>query len=266
MSVRRPARAGAPRGQHYLRSKRLAAELAARACLNEGDLVVDVGAGTGVLTRALVETGARVVALEVDAHLAHALRRRFPEATVVTVDARHWSWPAEPFAVVANLPFAAAADILRLLLDDPRRPLTCAELVVQWELARKRSAVWPSTLRGVYWGAWYELALARHLAPNAFAPPPSVDAGVLSVRRRERPLVAIGDAHRYSEFVERGFRLAGPLRRMLPPLELKRLAVALGFSADATARDLDAHQWAALFVATTARAHTGGTHGGRGTT
>jgi 23S rRNA (adenine-N6)-dimethyltransferase len=208
---------------------------------------VDVGAGTGVLTRALVETGARVVALEVDTHLADALRRRVPEATVVAVDARCWSWPLEPFAVVANLPFAAAAGLLRVLLDDPRRPLTRAELVVQWELARKRTAVWPSTLRGVYWGAWYELELARHLAPNAFAPPPSVEAGVLSVRRREPPLVPVEHADAYLRFVQRGFAHGRPLRHMLAPLQWKRLAVALGFSPRAAARDLDAHQWAALY-------------------
>ena len=38
-----------------------------------------------------------------------------------------------------------------------------AELVVQWELAVKRTTVWPSTLTGVYWGAWYSFALVRWL-------------------------------------------------------------------------------------------------------
>jgi 23S rRNA (adenine-N6)-dimethyltransferase len=249
VSVRRSASAGAPRGQHFLRSKRLAAEIAARANLSEGDLVVDVGAGTGVLTRALADTGARVVALERDDRLARELQRRLGDVTVVAVDATRWSWPDEPFAVVANLPFAIAADLLRVLLDDPRVPLTRAELIVQWELARKRTSVWPSTLRGVYWSAWHELALGRHLSPNAFAPPPSVDAGVLSVRRRAAPLVPVEAASSYFRFVEQGFRRHGPLRRVLAPLEWKRLAVALGFPADATGRDLDAHQWAALYEA-----------------
>jgi 23S rRNA (adenine-N6)-dimethyltransferase len=248
VSVRPPAPAGPPRGQHFLRSKRLAADIAARAGLGPGELVVDVGAGTGVLTGALAATGARVVAIERDGALARDLQRRFTHVTVVQADATRWSWPAEPFAVVANLPFAAAAEVLRALLDDPRRPLLRAELVVQWELARKRTAVWPSTLRGVYWGAWYELALVRHLAPNAFAPAPSVDAGLLSVRRRAVPLVPVEAARAYLRFVERGFARQVPLRRVLPPQALKRLAVAAGFSADACGRDLDTYQWAALFA------------------
>src|SRR5207237_2085896 len=95
-------------------------------------------------------------------------------------------WPAEPFKVVANLPFGSAAAILRALLDDPTVPLVSADLVVQWELAAKRAAVWPSTFAGAYWGAWSRFALVRRLPRCAFAPPPSVDAGVLRIERRAR--------------------------------------------------------------------------------
>lgn len=256
MAVRR-ARA---RGQHFLRSKRLAADLVAGARVTPADLVVEIGAGTGLLTQALADAGARVIALEIDPVLAVPLERRFSSRANVAIlqqDALAWPWPAEPFALVANLPFAESAAILRSLLDDPRSPLTRAELVVQWELARKRAAVWPSTLRGVYWGAWYELSVVRHLASSAFAPPPSVDAGVLSVRRRRDPLVSAGAAGSYLSFVGRGFRAQLPLRRALAdfvsPGELKRISVALGFSPMATARDLDAHQWAALFAAASGR-------------
>ena len=57
MAVRRRPAQGAP-GQHFLRSSRLAAELVHAAGVVRGDLVVDVGAGSGILTRALAETGA----------------------------------------------------------------------------------------------------------------------------------------------------------------------------------------------------------------
>jgi 23S rRNA (adenine-N6)-dimethyltransferase len=135
---------------------------------------------------------------------------------------------------------------------------------VQWELARKRATVWPSTLRGVYWRAWYELDVTRHLAPNSFAPPPSVDAGVLSVRRRAAPLVPVEHARAYLRLLELAFNRQPPLRRVFDPRELKRAAVVLGFSPDATARDLDAHQWAALFAATRSTG-SAGTRGARGT-
>ena len=79
MAGRRPARAA--RGQHFLRSSRLAAELVREAGVAAGDVVVDVGAGTGLLTRELAAAGARVTALELDPALAADLRRRFAGRT-----------------------------------------------------------------------------------------------------------------------------------------------------------------------------------------
>jgi 16S rRNA A1518/A1519 N6-dimethyltransferase RsmA/KsgA/DIM1 with predicted DNA glycosylase/AP lyase activity len=91
---RRPAR-DAP-GQHFLRSSRLAAELVRDAGVEAGELVVEIGAGTGVLTRALAETGARVIALELDPMLAFDLRQRLSPLHGVSVfeaDALAWDWP-----------------------------------------------------------------------------------------------------------------------------------------------------------------------------
>jgi 23S rRNA (adenine-N6)-dimethyltransferase len=215
--------------------------------------VVDVGAGTGVLTRALVETGAQVVALEADSTLAAALRRRFPggRATVVEADARRWAWPQEPFAVVSNLPFAGSGEILSSLLRDPRSGLRGADVIVQWELAAKHAAVWPATMRATYWRAWFDVAIVARLTRNAFSPPPSVDAAVLRFTRRGRPLVPPDEHDRYRQLLAEGFRAQAPLqralRRELTPRELRRLASLLGFDATAHARDLDSRQWAAVF-------------------
>ena len=109
MAVRRRSSRSA-RGQHFLRSSRLAAALVREAGVAQDDLVVDVGAGTGVLTRALLETGARVVAVERDASLAVGLRARFgSDISVVEADVLDWRLPTEPFAIVANLPSRARA-------------------------------------------------------------------------------------------------------------------------------------------------------------
>lgn len=90
----------------------------------------------------------------------------------------------------------------------------------------------------------------RRLAPDAFAPPPAVDAGVLRAVRRPRPLVSARELPAYRAFVRRAFEAEAPLRRVVPPRTAKRLAVELGVSSGALPRDLDAHQWAAVFVAT----------------
>jgi 23S rRNA (adenine-N6)-dimethyltransferase len=150
------------RGQHFLRSSKLAAELVRAAGIRREDLVLDLGAGTGALTAALVRRGASVVAVEIDTELAAGLRRRFPEVRVIEDDLQCFALPHVRFKVVANLPFGCATAILRRLLD-PRALLESADVIVEWDMAAKRASVWPGTQLSTYWGAWFELSLARRL-------------------------------------------------------------------------------------------------------
>jgi 23S rRNA (adenine-N6)-dimethyltransferase len=230
------------RGQHFLRSSALAADIVRAAGVRPGDLVLDLGAGTGVLTRALARAGPRVVAVELNPELARGLRARFPD--VVEDDILRVALPREPFRVVANLPFDCTTAVLRRLLD-PRVPLQSADVIVQWEVAVKRAAIWPSTRLSVEWGAWFELSLVRRLPRCCFAPSPSVDCAVLRATCREEPLVPAGAARHYARFVERAFR--GGLRAVVAPRQVKRLAEELGFSRIASPRDLDVRQWAMVY-------------------
>jgi 23S rRNA (adenine-N6)-dimethyltransferase len=235
--ARRPERATS---QHFLRSRRLAAELVRDAGVEPGDLVVDLGAGSGRLTAELATVAAHVVAVELDPHWARQLRGRWANVDVLEGDAASVPLPARAFRVVANLPFQGTNPILRHLLDDPSVPLVRADLVVQWGVAVKRALPWPSTVNGVIWGAWYSIFAARRLPPDAFDPTPSVDAGVLVAERRPWPLVPPECVQTYRRFVATGFRhglRAVAARRTLGRLRLTRREP----------RQLDAHEWAALF-------------------
>ena len=226
---RAAARPPRPRSRHFLRSRSLAAAIVAGADIGASDLVVDIGAGTGRLTAELARAARRVVAIELDPRLAHSLRGRWPNVTVVEADALTVALPDEPFRVVANIPFAHTSDLLHRLLDDLQLPLERADLIVEWGVAVKRGLPAPSSVSGILWGAFHELRVERRLPASAFDPPPGCDAGLLVVTRRARPLVDPADFARYRRFVADGFRRGRRIAGVLP-------------------RDLDAHQWAERYA------------------
>ena len=244
--ARTARRSGRARSQHFLRSQALAAALVADAGIRREHLALDLGAGSGRLTAELARTARHVVAVELDPHWAARLGGRWPNVTVVDGDAATLPLPDEPFRVVANLPFDRTTAILRHLLDDPHVPLARADVIVEWGVAVKRAVPWPSTLNGVLWSAWYTATVSRRLPRHAFVPPPAVDAGVLVLERRDRPLVPEALAESYRRFVASGFRRGA--RAVVSARTLRKLGLAA-----AAPRELDACQWAALFLA--ARRH-----------
>ena len=195
-------------GQNFLRPER-ADQLVESAAFDAGDLVVEIGAGRGALTYALARRGVQVVALEKDPHWADSLRREVERrgvdgaVRVVRCDALDYRLPRRPYRVIGSLPFGATTAILRHLLDDPDSFLVRADLIVQWEVARKRAVMPPSTLLSTTWAPWWSFEVVRRIPAAAFRPVPSVDAAVLRVTRRDPPLLPLSMAGPYASFVRR---------------------------------------------------------------
>jgi 23S rRNA (adenine-N6)-dimethyltransferase len=192
-------------GQNFLRPE-LADRLVADAAFRGGELVVEVCAGPGSITFALARRAVDVFAVEVDPVWARRLRdlvRRVAPARVRVVEADILSLPlpARPFRVIGSLPFGQTTIILRHLLDNPTVLLERADVIVQWEVARKRAAVPPSTMLSTAWAPWWEFRLGPRIPATEFRPIPRVDAGVLVVTRRSRPLLPVAMAGRYADFV-----------------------------------------------------------------
>jgi 23S rRNA (adenine-N6)-dimethyltransferase len=226
-------------GQHFLDSSRLASQIVADAGVTGDDRVVEIGAGRGALTDALANHAGQVLAFELDPKLVSILAQRFASADNVAVfraDARDVPLPANPYRVLANLPFGVTSAVLRRLLDVPASGLRRADLIVQWQVARERVRAAggpPTDLLGARWGPWWEFRRRRRLPAACFRPRPSVDAAVLVVTRRTRPLLPTSASGRYSSFVAQAFR------------------------SRADARDLGVDQWIELFRVSDRRTSVG---------
>ncbi len=147
----------------------------AQSLVGPVDLVLDLGAGTGALTGPLVASGARVIAVELHPGRAAALRRRFPDVTVVERDLRTFRFPSRPFRVVASPPYQVTSELVRCLLRT--QALRGADLVLQRGAARRLVEQQPRSRRP-------RLELRMPVPRHAFRPPPQVDSVVLGIRRR----------------------------------------------------------------------------------
>jgi len=182
-STRRPAPRGAAWGWHPLGDE-WARAIVAAASIRPDDLVLDIGAGTGSLTRPLLAAGARVVGVELHPARRQQLRElaaQQPRLVVVAADARDLLLPRRPFRVVSNPPYDGVNRILQRLVA-PGSRLVAADLVVQRRVARLWAAGQvPGAPR---WLKTYDVRITRALPRTAFQRQPRVDSVVLRFTRR----------------------------------------------------------------------------------
>jgi 23S rRNA (adenine-N6)-dimethyltransferase len=218
------------------------------------DLIVEVGAGRGELTRALAAESGRVLAYEIDPRLAAELAAScasLPNVTCLPRDFLGARPPDGPFAVVGNIPWALTAPVVEWCLHAPA--LTSATLLTQLEYARKRS--------GDY-GRWSQLTvltwprfgwrLSGRMPRAAFRPVPRVDAGILRLYRRATPLLPAGALPAYQQLVELGFggvggSLYGSLRGRYPQRRLDAAFRATRLDTGTPVGYVWPEQWLALF-------------------
>lgn len=238
-------------GQNFLTDRRTITrfvDLVSRT----GGPIVEIGPGSGALTLPLADLGRAVTAVEIDGEHVRRLRRRTPEhVRIVHGDFLKHRLPSTPHVVVGNLPFDRTTAVLRRLLHTGR--WSDAVLLTQWEVARRRAGLGGATMMTAQWWPWYRFELEGRIPSSAFEPSPGVDGGLLTITRRERPLVD-PDARRsyadlvHSVFTGKGHGIEQILTRMLRGRSraVHRWLTEQRVRPTALPRDLTPTQWAAL--------------------
>lgn len=257
-------------GQNFVHDAGTLRRIVRRAGVLPGETVLEIGPGLGSLTLALLEAGARVIAVEIDPQLARALpvtvARRMPEAAdglrVVCADALSIDGPgalgltpadAAPIRLVANLPYNVAVPVLLTLLAAVPS-LETATVMVQAEVADRLAAPPGSRTYGVpsVKVAWY--ASARRgitIGRTVFWPVPNVDSALVELVRREPPVVRVGRERVFAVIDAAFAQRRKTLRRALAPLaggpdRAEAALRAAGIDPSERGERLDATDFAAL--------------------
>lgn len=196
----------ATHSQHFLRNPRLIAELIGHSNIRRGDLVIDIGAGSGAITAVLARRCQQVLAYENEPGILNKLQqnmRRHKNVKVIAQDFLLAKLPDEPYKVFANIPFHLSADIVRKLTNNEMHAPRSIYLIVQKQFAQK---IVPSDRHftsqlGTQLAPWWQTRIRRPLRRTDFTPPPAVDTVLLELKPRPEPLLPTLERDKYQSFV-----------------------------------------------------------------
>ncbi len=256
-------------GQHFLRSKTAIRQIIDAASLTQGELVLEIGPGEGVLTDALLGSGARVVAVETDERCIVKLQERFSgeiergSFILIAGDIRNEAVQEElfkkhhlgtsPYKLVANIPYYITGMLFRLFLEQLRKP-SAIVFLVQKEVARQivardhKEGILSLSVK-IYGVPKYIATVKR----EAFAPPPKVDSAIISISHiSSERLKGLSDEV-YFRIVKAGLgskrkMLLGNLARALPitKVKLTKVFFELRIPENARGEDLASETWLLL--------------------
>jgi 16S rRNA (adenine1518-N6/adenine1519-N6)-dimethyltransferase len=214
-------------GQNFLADSFHLSKIVEAAGLTPDDTVLEIGPGPGTLTRLLVESARRVIAVEVDPNMVTLLKNELghlQNLTIIEADIlqtkietivanapieqsqRMTSNPrSASFKVVANLPYYITSAVMRHLLETTPRPERIV-VTVQKEVAQ-RIVAGPGkmSLLAVSVQFYGQPKLMHHIPAGAFYPPPKVDSAVVRIDTFSQPSLAVEDADHFFQVVKAGF-------------------------------------------------------------
>jgi len=200
-------------GQNFLVDLTAAARIADLVISAGENRILEIGPGTGTLTRALLEARAGVTAIELDDDMMRILRSRedLAGAKIVQADALAFDYAGfaagKPWNVTGNLPYNIATPLIMRFIEMPDGPQTLV-VMMQKDVADRLGAkpgtrAYGSLSIAVQYAMHVERAFT--LPPRAFYPQPKVDSAVVRLQRREQRAVSVADEAHFLQVVRGAF-------------------------------------------------------------
>ena len=258
-------------GQHWLRDESVLDRIVQAGELVEGDRVLEIGPGQGALTQRLLNTPAKVLAVEIDRDLCLQLSEQFIaymgsgqfrliESDFLKINFEQALIDLElerPNKVLANIPYYITAPILEKLLGTIKQPnqhpYEQIVLLVQKEISDRLCAQPGTKANGALSIRAQYLAECKEICkvpPTAFKPPPKVDSAVVSIKPRPYPQSA-KDPAKLTQLVKLGFSqkrkmLRNNLQSVIERETLNSILEQLKLDPQSRAEDLGIADWVAL--------------------
>ncbi|MBV6418099.1 MAG: Ribosomal RNA small subunit methyltransferase A [Steroidobacteraceae bacterium] len=243
-------------GQHFLHDPAIVERIVRAIAPQPDDVMVEIGPGRGVLTRALLASAGHLDAIEIDRDLAATLAREFPAGSGLTLhacDALRFDFAALSAArgarlrVVGNLPYNISTPLLFHLLATPAA-LADLHVMLQREVIDRMAARPGNAQYGrltVMLAPWARVEKLFDVGPGAFQPPPKVWSSVARISVRRAPAFDVPPA--YAELVMRAFsQRRKTLRNALRPMLDAAAIAAAGIDPGARAEVIPPEGFAAL--------------------
>ncbi len=244
-------------GQNFVADANTVRKIARLADVHAGDFVLEIGAGLGSLTLALAETGAHIVAVEIDNGLVEVLRENtasLPNVEIIHGDAMQLDWrpllaKSKQWRVVANLPYNLATPIVADILDQIPQ-VDYLLVMVQREVADRLVARVGSDAYGavsVKIEYWATSKIVGDVSASVFLPQPRVESALVEIRRRTEPSIVGVDDKDLFKLVRAGFaKRRKMLRRALADTVTAQDFVIAQVNPEARAEELDLAAWGRL--------------------
>lgn len=248
-------------GQHFLNNQHVPKLMADAADVREGDLVVEIGPGTGVLTKELLLRGAKVIALEADERAIESLKDTFADeimaqklvishTDVRELDLEGLGLTARGYKVVANIPYYLSGFLFRSFLENPIHPSDLVFLV-QREVAERIARDPKESLLSLSVKVFGEPKYVKTVGKGNFTPPPKIDSAVIAVRNISHDRLGDIPPHFFFKILHEGFKskrkqLLGNLSGMYERGVLSTIFSELELPLDVRGEDISLEKWIEL--------------------